>query len=424
MTATRDALTAHLLTRLAAVRRALGLEEVELLADDRFGELLDSMGLVEFVAAIADDCGTTPEAIDAAVGHRFGTVAELATALDTAELALHERRRATASVVPAGRAWLSGVTAILPYAVQPADEINTLLGRPPGWLQQHAGIHSRRLWAGQDPLDAAADAARRALQRAGLLLEDVGALLVTSEAPPLLLGLAAALHHRIGLRPQSATLEVGGACTGFLAAVWLGRQLLPKVGSVLLLTVEAPSRHLRTGPGAAGENAALFGDAAAACVLTVEPSGCDAVSVGEVLLGADGGGGSLLRVGPSAACGVELHMDGTALAIRAVRAMAEAVEEVTQRDGLAVADLRAVVAHGGNGRMPGLLARRLGLPEERVWSETPRVGNLGSASLPVAWAARDEVAGPVAWVAVGAGRTWGAALTDHPERVVPPQRLG
>jgi 3-oxoacyl-[acyl-carrier-protein] synthase III len=57
------------------------------------------------------------------------------------------------------------------------------------------------------------------LQEARLLEEEVGALLVTSEAPPLLSGLAAAVHHRLGLRPQTPALEVGGACTGFLAAL-------------------------------------------------------------------------------------------------------------------------------------------------------------------------------------------------------------
>jgi 3-oxoacyl-[acyl-carrier-protein] synthase III len=107
----------------------------------------------------------------------------------------------------------------------------------------------------------------------------------------------------------------------------------------------------------------------------------------------------------------EVQMDGTALATRAVRAMADAVTTLTQRYRLSPSDLAGVVAHGGNGRLPGLLARQLGLAPERVWSETPRTGNLGSVSLPVAWAARRQAStGVVAWTAVGAGLTWGAAL--------------
>jgi 3-oxoacyl-[acyl-carrier-protein] synthase III len=53
----------------------------------------------------------------------------------------------------------------------------------------------------------------------------------------------------------------------------------------------------------------------------------------------------------------------------------------------------------------------LGLPAERVWSETARTGNLGSASLPVAWAVRQtKQTGAFVWTAAGAGLTWGAAL--------------
>ena len=54
------------------------------------------------------------------------------------------------------------------------------------------------------------------------------------------------------------------------------------------------------------------------------------------------------------------------------------------------------------------------VPPERVWSTTAETGNLGSASLPVAWASHPSPpTGPVIWTAVGAGLTWGAALLGH-----------
>src|SRR5205085_2412560 len=109
--------------------------------------------------------------------------------------------------------------ACLPETIQLAASINATLFRPPGWLESHAGIHQRRIWADQDPLSAAVQAGRQCLERAELLIEEIGALLVTAEAPPLLTGLAAALHHRLDLRPSTVALEVGGACTGFLAAL-------------------------------------------------------------------------------------------------------------------------------------------------------------------------------------------------------------
>jgi 3-oxoacyl-[acyl-carrier-protein] synthase-3 len=97
--------------------------------------------------------------------------------------------------------------------------------------------------------------------------------------------------------------------------------------------------------------------------------------------------------------------------------LAETVRELCSRNQLRPDQLAAVIAHGGNGRIPALLARRLGLPTERALSETARTGNLGSASLPIAWASCDlSVSHPVIWTAVGAGLQWGAVLFDAPMR--------
>jgi 3-oxoacyl-[acyl-carrier-protein] synthase-3 len=132
------------------------------------------------------------------------------------------------------------------------------------------------------------------------------------------------------------------------------------------------------------------------------------------VLGCQGHAADLLRVERSASGLVELHMEGTRLASRAIRVMADGVHGMARRHGLSVADLAAVVAHGGNGRMPGLLARQLGLPAERIWSQTAETGNLGSASLPAAWAMQQPAPrGPVVWTAVGAGLTWAAGLTGE-----------
>jgi 3-oxoacyl-[acyl-carrier-protein] synthase-3 len=415
----RGDLTAHLLDLVRRVQEHLGVDPaLPDSADIRFGDLLDSMGMVEFLMLLARDCGVTPGAIEECVARRFGTVAELASSLHAAGVLPQTNRptqpTAAASMLSpvASACWLSAVAVRLPDTVQPAAVLNTALQRPAGWLESHAGITQRHVWMEQDALTAAAAAGRDCLERAALLVEEVGALLVTSEAPPLLTGLAAALHHRLGLRPETVALEVGGACTGFLAALWLAQGLVSRVGHVLIIAVEAPSRYLRVQPGPAGEAAALFGDAAAAAVLGGQSPGEQATPVAEVVLGVDGGAAELIQVERLANGAVELRLDGGPLAGRAVQTMAQTVRDLAQRHGLAVTDLRAVVAHAGNGRLPALLAHQLGVPPVRVWSETSHTGNLGTASLPVAWAAHQPcTAGPAVWACVGAGLTWAGAAT-------------
>jgi 3-oxoacyl-[acyl-carrier-protein] synthase-3 len=389
---------------------------------------VDSMGLVELVAVLAEDCSVRPEAVEQAVGGRFGSVVELAEALASAGLtfrAAAEEERVGALPVASGvrgdslaqgtSCWLSAATLRLPETVESAEQLDARLGRPAGWLERHAGIRQRHVWASQDPLASAAEAGLACLKTAGLLEEEVGALLVTSEAPPLLAGLAAALHYRLGLRPQTPALEVGGACTGFLAALWLARALVSRVGAVLIVAVEAPSAYLVVEPGDAGETAALFGDAAGAFLVSGRATDGDALPLVDVGLTIDGAGGALLRVEISTRTGVRIDMAGVQLAARAVETMTRAVREVVRETRHTLDGLAGVIVHGGNGRMANLVARQLGLPPERVWSRTAFTGNLGSASLLAAWEAhRHEATGPVAWAAVGAGLVAGWALTGAP----------
>lgn len=422
--ADHQTLTSHLLLRIREVRRHLGAEApVPEDGEARFADLLDSMGLVEFLLLLADDCGVPPERIEQAVGREFGSVAELAARLEAAGLAprcavakpsdLAESARSAPPASPLCN-WLAATAVHLPKTVQAADELDDLLGRSRGWWQRHTGIRQRGLWAAEDPIAAAADAARQCLEQANTTPRDVGALLVTSEAPPLLTGLAAALHHRLELRPEAIALEIGGACTGLVAAVWLARQVNVVPPVVLLVAVEAATRYLEVRPGSTGEAAALFGDGAAACLLAATPVNEASRRIRDVTFGADGAAAHLIQVHATAQQPIELRLEGQALSIRAVKTLAQTVRALVEKNELQLADVGAIIVHGGNGRLPALVARQLELPAERVWSETAATGNLGAASLPVAWAAGPPPSGPVVWAAIGAGLTWGAVLLDAP----------
>jgi 3-oxoacyl-[acyl-carrier-protein] synthase III len=398
------ALLVYLSERLGEVQERLGLEP-SAAPDIPFADLVDSMGLVEFVGRIAADCGVPPETVERAVNRRFSTVAELARALHAAGIVPHTAaRQAMAAVAGAGPpgAWLAAWHVSLPATVQDSEDLDRALGRPPGWLGRHAGICGRRVWAGEDALEAAASAGRRCLEHG---TQAPAALLVTGEAPPRLVGLAAALHARLGLAASVPALEVGGACTGLLHALWLGRHLLRSGGTVPVLAVEAPSSWLAVAPGTEGEAAALFGDAAAGCLLAANPTP-GAWPILDVVLGCDGHAGELVQVDP----GPVLRMDGPALALRAVQQLAAVVAQVCDAHALKPADLEGVYIHAGNGRLPALVAQQLGVPARRVHSTTATTGNLGSVSLLAALAQEPPRDGPLVCAAVGAGLCWGAAL--------------
>jgi 3-oxoacyl-[acyl-carrier-protein] synthase-3 len=414
-------LSASVLSRLHQVRQELGLPA--LAAEDPetpLADLLDSMALVELLAALAEDHGLSADAIERAAGRRFSTVASLAAAL-----AVALREQPGAALAPHPVADRSGpalcrMTAPrlrLPLRVQESDELDALLGRPAGWLRSHAGIARRYVWGAEDAVSAAAETARESLAAAGVLPDEVGALLATSQAPPLATGLSAALHRRIDLPPRAVALEIGGACTGFLQALWLASRLAAEQGVVLIVAVEAPSCHLIVEPGGAGEAAALFGDAAAACVVGRDRLTDNDLSLLDVRLATAGDPDGLLAVEGDGRSGLRVRMDGPRLAGRAVELLAGEVREAATRQGVSPRELDAVIAHAGNGRMPAVLARALGVSGELMLSLTAESGNLASASLAAAWAANaDKVRGRVAWAAVGAGLTVASAFTQATAR--------
>lgn len=408
-----QSLTAQLLARAHEVQRELGREAAGD-PDTPLAEMFDSMGLVEYLVVAAEALGVSASELEKSVGRRFTTVAELAASV-TGIAAPAERQPAPGGnavpEAPAGAitpCWLAAVAVRLPDLVQTAGELDGLLGRPAGWWQSHTGNTGRHVWGRQDPLEAAAAAACDCLRMAALTPADVQALLVVSEAPPLLAGLGAAVHARLGLARPVPVIEIGNACNGFLAALWVAQSLLARSDNVLIVCVEAASRLLPVQPGPAGAAAALFGDAAAACLVTRTPASTRLV---DLQLITDGVKADLIRVTPKPDAECEVAMDGARLAAAAVEAMSACALRLLGRNRLSVADLDRVVMHAGNGRFPAILARELDIRAERVRSRTAETGNLGSASLPVAWALDGAPAGRTLWLAVGAGVSAGAALT-------------
>src|SRR5262249_33089573 len=143
----------HLLRHLREVQARLGLAPAAG-ADVPLSEAVDSMGLVEFLAAVAADWGVGPQALEKAARGRFGPVAAPAGALPAARLGPRPTQAAQPGPAPpsprSGGAWLAAAASRLPAAIQPAGALDALLGKPADWLEAHAGIRGRRAWGDED----------------------------------------------------------------------------------------------------------------------------------------------------------------------------------------------------------------------------------------------------------------------------------
>jgi 3-oxoacyl-[acyl-carrier-protein] synthase-3 len=97
--------------------------------------------------------------------------------------------------------------------------------------------------------------------------------------------------------------------------------------------------------------------------------------------------------------------------------MVSASNEVLERCGLSIEQIRCVIPHQANQRILSAVGDRLGATAEQVFVNVDRYGNTSAASVGIALdeAVREGRIQPgdlVLLVVFGAGLTWGAAILE------------
>jgi 3-oxoacyl-[acyl-carrier-protein] synthase-3 len=304
---------------------------------------------------------------------------------------------------------MASVAAALPEVVIDNESIALPLGVDSDWIASRTGIRERRMATDESLVDLAAAAGARALELSGSDPAELDLLLLATFTPDDLLPNAAPLvADRLGARAAGA-LDVGAACTGFLAGLSLASAQLEagRARTALVIGAEVLSRVVDyTDRRTAG----LFGDGAGAAVLTAGGPG----RIGGIVLRSDGSRSELITASHDERL---IRMDGRATFRAAVAALAAVSVEALSDAGLGIDEIDLFVYHQANSRIITAVGERLGLPEDRVVDCIERFGNTSAASLPVALAqaAADGQLEPGSRVLVGAfgaGLTWGAGIIE------------
>ncbi len=314
---------------------------------------------------------------------------------------------------PTTGATVAGVGVALPDTVVENAAIASRLGVTPGWIESRTGISARRAIAPGDTLvDLAARAGRAALEAAELDPAAVDlVLLATSTADDVLPNAAPLVAGALGAR-RAGAIDVGAACTGFVAGLALGAAQIEagRARTVLLIGADVLSRH--TDPDDR-RTAALFGDGAGAVLLAPAGDG-ERGAIGPVVLGADDAGAGLLRI--TRERGV-VEMDGQAVFRHAVARLAEVTLAACEAAGAPLEAIDLFVYHQANARILRAVGDRLGLDPARVVDAIGPHGNTSAASIPLALDAarrdgrlRDGTR--VLLAAFGAGFSWGGAVLE------------
>jgi len=320
---------------------------------------------------------------------------------------LYSRITGTGSYLPPRRLTNADLAAELATkGVETSDE----------WIVERTGIRARH-FAAPDVCssDLGLEAARRALQAAGVQAADIDLIIVATSTPDMVFpSTACILQDKLGAH-GGAAFDVQAVCSGFVYALSIADAMI-KTGAAskaLVIGAEVFSRILdftdRT-------TCVLFGDGAGAVVL--EASETPGILASD--LHADGKHVGILCV-PGHVSGGQvlgsplLTMDGQAVFKLAVGLLDQAARNTLAKAGKVAADVDWLVPHQANIRIMQSTARKLKLPMDKVIVTVDQHGNTSAASIPLALdtavrAGRVKPGELLLLEAVGGGFTWGALL--------------
>jgi len=316
------------------------------------------------------------------------------------------------------RSVVAGVGSALPRRRVTNDELAATVDTTDEWIVERTGIRSRYIAAeGETTASLATEAARRALEHAGVDAREIGLIVLATATPDQTFPSSATkVQAALGINDCIA-FDVHAVCTGFLYALTVADSML-RSGSAdkaLVIGAETFSRLLDWDDRA---TCVLFGDGAGALVLSAEETNGGILAT---RLHADGRHNDLLFVdgGPSTTGTVgKLRMKGREVFRHAVVNLAAVLNEVLESAGLTAAEVDWVVPHQANARILDATAKKLGLPSEKVVVTVDEHANTSAASVPLALdtAVRDgriKRGDVVVLEAMGGGFTWGAAALRY-----------
>ena len=312
----------------------------------------------------------------------------------------------------AGTAMILSVATNLPGGRLTSAELAERYGISEEWIVARTGIRERRQAAPSERIsDYAARAGALALQTAGVDPADLDLVIVATMTPDELTPNTAPLvAHELGAG-RAGALDVGAACTAFLAGLALGAAQIESRRAELVLLVGADF-ITRITDYEDPRSAPLFADAAGAVVIGAANGAHGAI--GPIVLGADGSHAQTIFATHAER---KLRLDGPEVYRNAVARMGAVTLEAAARAGLSLEDIDLFVYHQANARITRALGERLELPPERVVDCIETLGNASAATIPVAL----EVAGRegrlkpgsrVLLSAFGAGFTWGGGVIE------------
>ncbi|MDR2196182.1 MAG: ketoacyl-ACP synthase III [Gallionellaceae bacterium] len=309
-----------------------------------------------------------------------------------------------------------GTGSYLPAKVLTNYDLEKIVDTSHDWIVSRSGIVERHVAAENElSSDMAEQASRRAIEAAGVGLDEIDLIIVATTTPDQTFpSTACILQDKLGIR-QGAAFDVQAVCSGFIYALNTADLYIRsgQAKTALVVGTDALTRLLDWNDRS---TCVLFGDGAGAVVLRAS----DTPGILGAKLHADGSHRGMLQaeahINQGRIAGSPfIFMDGQSVFKFAVKVLSEVVEELLASLNMNRSEIDWLVPHQANIRIIEATAKKLGLGMDRVVTTVAQHGNTSAASIPLALdsavrAGKITTGQNVLLEAVGGGFAWGAML--------------
>lgn len=318
----------------------------------------------------------------------------------------------TTSIIGTGRC--------LPDNIVTNDDLSKIMDTSDEWIASRTGIRKRHIAKEETTATMSAEAAKKALQQAGMKPEEIDLIIVGTITGDYVTPSTACEVQRIIGADNAVAFDVNAACSGFMFALNTAHVYLQSgiYKNALIIGAETLSKIMDWNDRS---TSVLFGDGAGAAVVTRGETG-----LLSFIQGSDGAKGMVLACknrsnnNPLINTSKELgytYMDGQEVYKFAVSKVPESIKKVLAEANLEPEDIAYFILHQANIRIIQSVAKRLKVSEEKFPISLDHCGNISAGSVPILL---DEVnekgmlkkGDKIVMAGFGAGLTWSACVME------------
>jgi 3-oxoacyl-[acyl-carrier-protein] synthase-3 len=316
---------------------------------------------------------------------------------------------------------ITAVGGYVPDYVLTNKELETIVDTTDEWITTRTGIKERRILKGENmgTSEICAPVALDICKKRGISPEEIDLLIVATVTPDMVFPATAnVVTDKIGAK-NAWGFDISAACSGFLYALDTGARFIEsgRYKKVMVIGADKMSSIIdytdRT-------TCIIFGDGGGGVLLEPSEEGYGLV---DSILRSDGHGREYLYMkagGSARPATIEtvtnrehfVYQEGKMVFKYAVANMADAADQIMQRNQLTSDSVAWLVPHQANKRIIDATAQRMGLPEEKVMMNIQRYGNTTAGTIPLClWDYEKQLkkGDNLVLAAFGGGFTWGAS---------------